>query len=54
VVAFTGETGDSLLQRVDLLLNVPSRDPQRIQEAHITMGHMACSLIERLLFPDVS
>src|SRR5580700_2094734 len=48
VVAFTGETGGALAGKVDLLLNVPSQDPQRIQEAHITMGHIACSLIEQL------
>jgi D-sedoheptulose 7-phosphate isomerase len=48
VVAFTGETGGALAGEVDLLLNVPSQDPQRIQEAHITMGHIACSLIEQL------
>jgi len=48
VVAFTGETGGALASKVDLLLNVPSRDPQRIQEAHITIGHIACSLIEQL------
>jgi hypothetical protein len=28
---------------------VPSRDPQRIQEAHITIGHIVCGLIERFL-----
>ena len=49
LVAFTGENGGALLGRVDLLLNVPSRDAQRIQEAHITMGHIACSLIEQLM-----
>jgi D-sedoheptulose 7-phosphate isomerase len=48
VVAFTGETGGALAGKVHLLLNVPSRDPQRIQEAHITIGHIACSLIEQL------
>jgi D-sedoheptulose 7-phosphate isomerase len=48
VVAFTGETGGALANKVDLLLNVPSRDPQRIQEAHITVGHIACALIEQL------
>jgi len=48
LVAFTGETGGALLGKVDLLLNVPSQDPQRIQEAHITVGHIACSLIELL------
>jgi D-sedoheptulose 7-phosphate isomerase len=48
LVAFTGETGGALAPKVDLLLNVPSLDPQRIQEAHITIGHIACSLIEQL------
>jgi D-sedoheptulose 7-phosphate isomerase len=48
VVGFTGETGGALAAEVDLLLNVPSQDAQRIQEAHITIGHIACSLIERL------
>jgi len=49
VAAFTGETGGALAGKVDLLLNVPSRDPQRIQESHITIGHIACSLIEQLV-----
>jgi len=49
VVGLTGETGGSLRGKVNLLLNVPSRDPQRIQEAHITIGHIACSLIEGLV-----
>jgi D-sedoheptulose 7-phosphate isomerase len=52
VAALTGETGGALASKVDLLLNVPSRDPQRIQEAHITVGHIACSLIEQLALQD--
>jgi D-sedoheptulose 7-phosphate isomerase len=48
LVAFTGDTGGHLASKVDLLLNVPSNDPQRIQECHITIGHIACSLIELL------
>src|SRR5580692_3210658 len=48
LVAFTGETGGALAGKVDILLNVPSQDPQRIQEAHITIGHIACALIEQL------
>jgi D-sedoheptulose 7-phosphate isomerase len=48
LVAFTGESGGLLAGKVDLLLNVPSSDAQRIQEVHITVGHIACSLIERL------
>jgi D-sedoheptulose 7-phosphate isomerase len=50
LVALTGETGGTLAGKVDLLLNVPSRDPQRIQEAHITIGHIVCALIEQLAF----
>jgi D-sedoheptulose 7-phosphate isomerase len=48
LVAFTGETGGQVARKVDLLLNVPSQDAQRIQECHITIGHIACSLIEQL------
>lgn len=49
-VALTGETGGKLRNKVDLLINVPSRDAQRIQEAHITIGHIACALIEKICF----
>ena len=49
-VGLTGETGGALAGKVDLLLNVPSRDPQRIQEAHITIGHIVCSLVEQICF----
>jgi len=35
---------------VNLLLRVPSRDAQRIQEAHITIGHIVCSIIEEIRF----
>ena len=48
LVALTGNSGGALAGKVDLLLNVPSSEAQRIQEAHITIGHIACSLIERL------
>jgi len=54
LVAFTGESGGAVASKVDLLLNVPSKDPQRIQESHITIGHIACSLVEQLLFPSLS
>jgi D-sedoheptulose 7-phosphate isomerase len=49
VVGMTGESGGHLKDKVDLLLNVPSSDSQRIQEAHITIGHIVCSLIEGLV-----
>src|SRR5258708_18253078 len=49
-VALTGETGGALADKVDLLLNVPSRRAQRLHECHITIGHIARSLIEELRF----
>ena len=49
VVGLTGETGGHLANKVDLLLNVPSSDAQRIQESHITIGHIACGLVEDLV-----
>lgn len=49
-VALTGETGGAVADKADLLINVPSRDSQRIQEAHITIGHIVCSLIEQMHF----
>jgi D-sedoheptulose 7-phosphate isomerase len=47
VVGLTGETGGALATRCDLLLNVPSSNAQRVQEAHITIGHIVCSLLEQ-------
>jgi D-sedoheptulose 7-phosphate isomerase len=52
-VGFSGESGGLLANKVELLLNVPSNDAQRIQEAHITVGHIACSIIERLVVGDL-
>src|SRR5262249_11889768 len=47
-VALTGQTGGKLAERADLLLNIPSTDPQHIQESHIAVGHIACMLIEQM------
>lgn len=51
IVGLTGEPGGKLASKVDLLLNVPSRNPQRIQESHITIGHIICGLIEQICCP---
>jgi D-sedoheptulose 7-phosphate isomerase len=49
-VAFTGESGGKLREASDFLINVPSRDTPRIQEAHIMIGHIVCELIEYKIF----
>jgi D-sedoheptulose 7-phosphate isomerase len=49
-VGFTGEGGSELGKMVDICLAVPSKDTPRIQESHITAGHIICFLVEREIF----
>jgi D-sedoheptulose 7-phosphate isomerase len=51
-VAFTGKDGGEALRLADHGLNCPSTSTPRIQEAHITAGHIICELVERELFPS--
>ena len=48
-IGMTGASGGKLAGEVDLCLNVPSEDTARIQEAHITIGHIICELVEESL-----
>ena len=48
--ALTGARTQKIKPLADILLAVPSRDTQRIQEVHITLGHIYCDLIEQHLF----
>ena len=50
-VAMTGETGGKMASKADFFVNVPSTDTPRIQESHITIGHILCEIIEATLFP---
>ncbi|MFA4992005.1 MAG: SIS domain-containing protein [Candidatus Omnitrophota bacterium] len=45
----TGETGGDLAEIADIVIKVPSASTARIQEAHITIGHIICELIEDAL-----
>jgi D-sedoheptulose 7-phosphate isomerase len=49
-IGFTGEDGGKLKDMVDVCLMVPSSNTARIQECHITVGHILCSIVERELF----
>ena len=48
-VGLTGASGGKLKPLVDLCLCVPSSDTPRIQESHITIGHIICDLVEAAL-----
>jgi len=49
-IGFIGKGGGKLKDLVDLPLVVSSDDVPRIQEAHITIGHIICYLVEEELF----
>jgi len=49
-VGFAGETGGKMLGITDYLIQIPSTDTPRIQEAHITVGHIICEIVEATLF----
>jgi D-sedoheptulose 7-phosphate isomerase len=48
-IGLTGRDGGKLAKIVDLALIVPSEETPRIQEAHITIGHIVCKLVEENL-----
>jgi len=50
-LALTGKDGGRLAARVDLALVVPATDTQRIQESHITIGHILVQLVDDALYP---
>ncbi|MCB0706883.1 MAG: D-sedoheptulose 7-phosphate isomerase [Saprospiraceae bacterium] len=49
-IGMTGAAGQSIADFCDFVLMAPSTDTPRIQEAHITMGHIFCQLVEQQLF----
>jgi D-sedoheptulose 7-phosphate isomerase len=50
-IGFTGSSGGAMNPLSDYLLDVPSLDTPRIQEAHMLLGHIICQLVEEKMFP---
>ena len=48
-VGFTGESGGKMNDLCDIIIKVPHTDPGRIQEMHITLGHMFVGVLEQKL-----
>lgn len=51
-IALTGGDGGDLAKLADLSVLVPSSVTARIQEAHITIGHAICDIVEQTLFQE--
>lgn len=45
-IALTGAGGEALISICDLAVSVPSQRTARVQEAHITIGHLWCEMID--------
>jgi D-sedoheptulose 7-phosphate isomerase len=48
-IALTGCAGEPLASQCDLAIVVPSERTSRVQEAHITIGHLWCEMVDSSL-----
>ena len=49
-IAFLGGNGGKIKGMADCEIIIPSSNTQRIQEGHITVGHIVCESVERELY----
>ena len=49
-IVFTGAKGEKSASKADCAFIVPSDSTPRVQETHITLGHVLCQLVEEILF----
>jgi D-sedoheptulose 7-phosphate isomerase len=50
VIGFLGGKGGNIKDMTDVNVLIPSDNVQRIQEGHITAGHIVCEIVERELY----
>lgn len=49
-VVLTGGTGGKMARLADFVFIVPTKHTPRIQETHITLGHVICEMVDEELF----
>ena len=49
-IGLTGENTEDFSKYCDVIISVPSKDTPRIQESHITIGHIICQKVEEIIF----
>jgi len=49
-IAMTGKDGGKMSSAADFSMNVSSNSVPRVQEVHITVGHVICELVDYKLF----
>lgn len=50
-IGMTGKTGGEMINLCNFIYKAQSINTQEIQEHHIKLGHMFCSIIEERMFP---
>jgi len=50
VIGFTGSNQSNMSNLCDILIQAPDSRTPFIQQIHITVGHIICSLVERAMF----
>lgn len=53
-VGMTGQSGGAMKDLCDVCLRMPSPETPKVQEGHITIGHIICGLVEATIFPKNS
>jgi len=51
-VTLTGQGGGEAITYCDYCIKVPSKETPRIQESHILIGHIICSVVEKAIFGE--
>ena len=51
-VGMTGDAGGRMVELCDFCIKVPARETPRIQESHILIRHILCSIVEEALFGE--
>lgn len=51
-LAFCGRDGGEMAPLADIALIVRSHNTPRVQEVHITIGHVLCDLVDYQLYPE--
>lgn len=53
-IGIAGKDGGRMAPLCDYMLAVDGPDAARIQETHITLGHILCGLVEEILFTEAN
>ena len=53
-IGLTGENIEEFSKYCNVIISVPSKDTPRIQESHITIGHIICQKVEEILFKKIN